>query len=207
MVLVEILRLNRVLLFTRLQSQISNFASRYPGLIRFIHNLQTAIYLFFVLNFFACIWFQLQIYNKGDTQSWFNVLELGNAPLWQKYIMSTMFMLSLSTSAGYPEMNVYNNYERAWMIFYIYICVALYALSFRMISVNTSVLSEKFTLIFNRIRKMDQVMTRSNFKKITRDKIENYFAYSISHRKHMRTALQALEGLLPKKLVRKLFFT
>jgi hypothetical protein len=110
-------------------------------------------------------------------------------------------MLNLSTSAGYPEMNVYNDFERGWVIVYIYVCVAFYALSYRMLSVNTSVLSEKFTSIFNRIRKMDQVMTKAHFKQITREKIENYFAYSISHRKNMRTAVQALEGLLPKKLV------
>jgi hypothetical protein len=113
-----------------------------------------------------------------------------------------MFMLSLSTSAGYPEMNVYNDFERAWVIFYIYICVAFYALSYRMLSVNSYVLPEKFLSIFNRIRKMDEIMTKAHFKEITREKIENYFAYSISQRKNMRTAVQALEGLLPKKLVK-----
>ncbi len=58
----------------------------------------------------------------------------------------------IATSAGYPEMIVYNNTERLIYIFIIYFGDALFAIGFGMIAANTEILPEKFLYLFNKIK-------------------------------------------------------
>lgn len=66
--------------------------------------------------------------------------------------------MNIATTTGYTEMNVYNNYERALFILFIYLGDALFALVFGWFAANSKTLPEKYDHIFERIRKMDKIM-------------------------------------------------
>jgi len=134
--------------------------------------------------------------------TWYNVLALREATVWQKYILCLLFTMNIATTAGYPEMIIYNNYERAVWILYVYFGDALFGLTFAWFAANAHTLPAKFNFVFEKIRRMDYVLQEDQIPLKLRDKLENYFAYIVDTRNQNKSCLEALSGKLPLSTVR-----
>ena len=138
--------------------------------------------------------------------SWFSLLALDEAPGWQQYIYSLLFTMNIATTTGYKEMIIYNNYERTLFIIFIYIGDALFALVFGLFRANSRLLPEKYDSVFERIRKIEGVLSHPNIRPKTRQKIENYFAFIVNSASHNETAIEALINLMPKPTLKQMEF-
>ena len=128
-------------------------------------------------------------------------MDLDRASLWEKYIFSLLFTMNIATTAGYPEMIVYNNYERYLFIVYVYFGDAFFGLTFAWFAANARTLPEKYDYVFKKIRKMDYVFQKGQIPLKIRNKLENYFAYIVDTRNQNKSCLEALAGLLPLSTV------
>lgn len=72
--------------------------------------------------------------------------------------------MNIATTTGFSEMMIYNNYERALMIMFVYFGDALFALVFGWFAANSKTLPEKYDYIFERIRKMDKILQEKVIK-------------------------------------------
>jgi hypothetical protein len=114
--------------------------------------------------------------------------------------------MNIATTTGYKEMIIYNNYERILFILFIYFGDALFALVFGLFRANSRLLPEKYDTVFERIRKIEGLLEHPNIKFQTRQKIENYFAYSVNSASHSETAIEALTGLMPSSTIKQMEF-
>jgi len=71
-----------------------------------------------------------------------------------------LFVINIATTTGYQEQMVYNNYERLFFIFFIYIGDALFAFGFGLMSSATDIFSEKFEKGFEFLRRIQQMKNR-----------------------------------------------
>lgn len=110
--------------------------------------------------------------------------------------------MNVATTAGYPELKIYNNYERVVFIVMVYIGDALFALILGWYASNSSTLPEKYHYVFERIRKMDFILEEGRIPGKIRKKIENYFAYIVDTRNRNKSCLEFLSGLLPPTTVK-----
>ena len=60
--------------------------------------------------------------------------------------------MNISSTTGFPEGIVFNNFERIILIFLVYIGDALFAASFGMIALNFELLPEKVNELFQKIK-------------------------------------------------------
>jgi hypothetical protein len=111
--------------------------------------------------------------------------------------------MNIATTTGYPEMIIYNDYERLLFIIFIYIGDALFALAFGLFAANSTTLPEKYDYVFERLRKMDSITTGVKIKPQLRSKLEKYFAYIVETRNYNNSCLEILDGLLPPSTVMK----
>ena len=117
-------------------------------------------------------------------------------------MLSLEFILSIATTTGYPELIIYNDYERMVMIILVYLGDALFALILGWFSTNSTALPEKYNYVLKRIRKMDYILEEKRIPHKIRKKIENYFAYIVETRNSNKSCLEALQNLLPTTTVR-----
>jgi len=117
-------------------------------------------------------------------------------------MISLNFILSIVTTTGYPELIIYNDYERLVCVILVYIGDALFALILGWYASNSSTLPEKYNYVFDRIRKMDYVLSDNRIPPKIRRKIENYFAYIVETRNKNKSCLEFLSGLLPSTTVK-----
>jgi len=125
-----ILRINRVLLIGKMSSQFSFFTSKYPQIARTMNIIIPTFYLAFVSHFISCLfsWTLLVEPKRYFEYNFFDFLELKDASLSIKYMISLDLILSIATTTGYPELIIYNDYERCVFIVLVYIGDALFAL-------------------------------------------------------------------------------
>ena len=128
-------------------------------------------------------------------------LELDKANLSTRYMISLDFVLSLVTTTGYPELIVYNDYERLIFVLFVYLGDALFALILGWYASNSTTIPEKYNYVFGKIRKMDYILEDGRIPPKTRKKIENYFAYIVHTRNRNKSCLEFLSGLLPSTTV------
>jgi len=109
-----ILRINRVLLIGKMSSQFSFFTSKYPQIARTMNIIIPTFYLAFVSHFISCLfsWTLLVEPKRYFEYNFFDFLELKDASLSIKYMISLDLILSIATTTGYPELIIYNDYER-----------------------------------------------------------------------------------------------
>ena len=117
-------------------------------------------------------------------------------------MISLDFILSIATTTGYPELIVYNDYERLIFILLVYLGDAVFALILGWYSSNSTALPEKYNYVFERIRKMEYILQEKRIPHKIRTKVENYFAYIVDTRNSNKSCLEALSGLLPPTTVR-----
>ena len=109
--------------------------------------------------------------------------------------------MNIATTAGYPEMIIYNNYERCLFIVYVYFGDAFFGLTFAWFAANSSTFPEKYDYVFKKIRQMDYVFQKGQIPLKLKNKLENYFAYIVETRNQNKSCLEALSGLLPLSTV------
>lgn len=189
--------MNRVLLYLKLQAQITLFGATFPQINGALIITKPLLFLMFIWHFTSCLWSWLDLFNDRDAHSWYNTLDLYSIGLKYKYMFSLLFTMNIATTTGYPEMIVYNNYERALYILFIYFGVALFALSFGLFSANTKALPEKYEHVFEELRKMQSLIELGSIKPGLRNKIENYYSYIVDKKGRNKTCLEALDGLMP----------
>ncbi len=115
--------------------------------------------------------------------------------------MSLYFVMNIATTTGFPEMIVYNDFEKLLEILFVYLGVAMFAFAFGLFAANTAKLPEKFVDVFDRLRKMQSILETGQVKHQLRNKIENYFAYIVDTRGENEVCLDALKGLLSSNSV------
>lgn len=203
-----LLRLNRVLLIGKVSTQFSFFTSKFPQIARTMNILTPTFYLAFVSHFISCIfsWTLLVEPKKSFEYNFFDFLELQDASFSIKYMISLDFILSIATTTGYPELIIYNDYERVVFIIMVYIGDALFALILGWYAANASALPEKFNYVFDRMKRMDYILTEGRVPPKTRKKIEKYFSYIVDTRNRNKSCLEFLDGLLPPTTVTLLRF-
>jgi len=206
--LVGILRMNRVFLIKKLPYEFALFGTKWLKLTSHLKVIKPAFYLAFVWHFTSCLWnwFLLFDIENQYEQNWYNVLALNEAAVWQRYILCLSFTMNIATTTGYPELIIYNNYERAVWILYVYFGDALFGLTFAWFAVNASTLPDKFNFVFDRIRQMDYVLQKNQIPPKLRNKLEDHFAYIVETRDQNKSCLDALSGLLPISTLKDMEF-
>lgn len=117
-------------------------------------------------------------------------------------MISLDFILSIVTTTGYPELIIYNDYERAIYIILVYLGDAVFALILGWYAANTTALADKYNYVLDKIRRMDYVLEEDRIPEKIRKKIESYFAYIVDTRNRNKSCLEFLSGLLPSSTVR-----
>ncbi len=205
--IIGLLRMNRVILIKKLPYEFGLFATKWLKITSHLKVIRPAFYLAFVWHFTSCLWnwFLLFDIENQYEQNWYNVLALDEATVWQRYILCLLFTMNIATTTGYPELIIYNNYERSLWILYVYFGDALFGLTFAWFAVSASTLPDKFNYVFDRIRQMDYVLQKDQIPPKLRNKLEDHFAYIVETRDQNKSCLDALSGLLPVSTVKKRF--
>lgn len=139
---------------------------------------------------------------KQDFQENFtDFLELSTAPVPNQYLISLTFILSIATTTGYRELEIYNNYER--LIFMLCVCIGdvFSAVILGWFVAATSALGQKYLAMFQDIRKVDSVLQTDPIPKKIRKKATNYFKYIVDTQSHNKSPLEVLSDLLPQSMV------
>merc|ERR1712159_369126 len=103
------------------------------GLLLFIWHLSTCVWM----------WFNLVVEQQA-ADSWIVFLELSKLTLPLRYIFSMHFTMNIATTTGMTEGIIYNDRERIFYIFLIYLGNALFAVAFGLIAANSKSIPEKF---------------------------------------------------------------
>lgn len=69
--------------------------------------------------------------------------------------------MSITSTAGYTDWRVYNNLERVFFIFTVYVGDAFFAIAFGIIAQNVQLLPEKYYNLFKNMRKLNQILDKS----------------------------------------------
>ena len=108
--------------------------------------------------------------------------------------------MNIATTTGYPELIIYNNYERIILILCIYFGDALFASLLGWYSAHTDML-DRYNGMFDKIRKIDSIVQKETPKNI-RFKVESYFKYVVDTKTNSQSCFEFLSGLLPESMVR-----
>ena len=98
-------------------------------------------------------------------------------------------------------MIIYNNYERALFIVYVYFGDTLFGLTFAWVAANSRSLPEKYSYVFNKFVNMEYVLQGDRIPSKLKRKLEKYFTYIAETRDKNRSCVEALSGLLPLSTV------
>ena len=107
--------------------------------------------------------------------------------------------MNISTTTGYPELIVYNNYERIVLILCVYFGDALFASLLGWYSAHTDV-ADRYNGMFDHIRKIDSIVQKQT-PKVIKHKVESYFKYMVDTKTNSKSCFEFLSGLLPESMV------
>ena len=114
--------------------------------------------------------------------------------------------MNITTTTGYQEMIIYNDYERILYIIFIFIGNAMLALGFGLFRSNSRLVAERYDVVFERIRKLESVLDNPDIRLPTRKKVQNFFAFSVNMEFQNENAIEALAGRMPTTTLQQMEF-
>lgn len=182
-------------LFTFLEGQFKNLSEK-------SEIIKTTIFLLLVWHWSTCLWMYFNLNIENPEFSWLVKKSFNVESNAYKYLLASVFVINITSTTGYPELIVWNDYERLFLILLVFVGNGVFGCAFGILSSHSNIFSPEAESMYEYKLKMNKIYSEHNIPNELKLKIDQYISFLVSTKAFKQNQIRQIQDIVPPHLVK-----